>query len=84
MSNCPAITPPPGTAARMACRRLAGRRRPSRQPCSLRPGPSTRSNFDGTIVNENVNYAAKSDVYLTGGRAMAADSSDDGDVLLRW
>jgi hypothetical protein len=25
------------------------------------------SNFDGSIINENVDYAAKTDVYLTGG-----------------
>jgi hypothetical protein len=56
------------------------------------PGAIYTSNFDGTIVNANVDYAAKTDVYLTGGPCngdgQLADgnyyyevTSPDGDLL---
>jgi hypothetical protein len=42
------------------------------------PGAVYTSNIDGTIVNANVNYAAKSDVYLTGGPCNGDGQLDDG------
>ena len=37
------------------------------------------SNFDGSIINENVNYDAKTDVYLTGGPCDGGSHLADGD-----
>lgn len=40
---------------------------PSAGPALALTGAIYTSNFDGSIINENVDYAAKTDVYLTGG-----------------
>lgn len=40
---------------------------PSAGPTLALTGAVYTSNFDGSIINENVDYAAKTDVYLTGG-----------------
>ena len=43
------------------------------------PGAVYTSNIDGTIVNANVSYEAKTDVYLTGGPCNGDGQLDDGD-----
>ncbi len=43
------------------------------------PGAVYTSNFDGTIVNANVDYDAKTDVYLTGGPCNGDGQLADGD-----
>ena len=40
---------------------------PSAAPALALTGAIYTSNFDGSIINENVGYAARTDVYLTGG-----------------
>jgi hypothetical protein len=52
---------------------------PSAGPVLALTGAVYTSNFDGSIINENVDYAAKTDVYLTGGPCNGGSHLADGD-----
>ncbi len=48
-------------------------------PALALTGAVYTSNFDGSIINENVNYPTKQDVYLTGGPCNGGSHLADGD-----
>ena len=64
-----------GSAALLATAVLA----PSAGPALALTGAIYTSNFDGSIINENVDYAAKTDVYLTGGPCNGGSHLAEGD-----
>jgi hypothetical protein len=52
---------------------------PSAAPALALTGAIYTSNFDGSIINENTGYAAKTDVYLTGGPCSGGSHLANGD-----
>jgi hypothetical protein len=56
---------------------------PSAGPALALTGAVFTTNFDGSTINENVHYAAKTDVYLTGGPCHGGSHLADGDYYFQ-
>lgn len=56
---------------------------PSAGPTLAITGAVFTTNFDGSTINENVHYAAKTDVYLTGGPCNGGSHLADGDYYFQ-
>ena len=56
---------------------------PSAAPALALTGAIYTSNFDGSIINEIVGYAAKTDVYLTGGPCSGGSHLANGDYYFQ-